>query len=159
MLTRFLFPAAGLFSLWLLLSGHYSMLLVSLGVVCSLGVALLAWRLGVTHQSHHVAHFLLRLPLYLPWFIREVVKSNLDVARRIWHPRLPISPRIITVRASQQTELGIAVHANSITLTPGTLSIDASEGQIQVHALAHEIAVGLAEGEMDRRVRALEKNL
>ena len=69
---------------------------------------------------------------------------------------MPISPTIATVQASQKTALGLVLHANSITLTPGTLSIDVDDGAIEVHALAAESLGPLHEGEMDRRVAKLE---
>lgn len=155
-MARILITAVVLFILWLLLSGHFEPLLMTLGAASCIAVASLAAHLGVTHRNEHSIRFALRLPFYLPWLVGEIVKSNLDVTRRIWHPRLPISPTVVRVRASQRTDLGIAVHANSITLTPGTLSIEAEQGAIAVHALSEDIAVQLADGEMDRRVRALE---
>ena len=154
--THTLVPTAALLILWLLLSGHYGLLLTSAGLVCSLGIAAFAARLGVMNPAERPFMFHVRALGYLPWLTREIIKSNVDVTRRIWNPKLPISPTIIFVRASQRTDLGIAVHANSITLTPGTLSIDTAEGEIEVHALATDIAEGLVSSDMDRRVRALE---
>ena len=93
---------------------------------------------------------------YLGWLTLEVIRSNLDVSRRVLSPRLPISPTLVWVPASQKTELGRVIFANSITLTPGTVSIDVQENEIEVHALSREGAEALLEGEMDRRVRAME---
>ena len=97
-----------------------------------------------------------RLLLYVPWLLWAIVKANLDVARRILTFRLPISPRLIRVKASQKSDLGQVIYANSITLTPGTVSVDLQDGTILVHALTRECAEDLQEGEMDRRVAALE---
>ena len=85
-----------------------------------------------------------------------MIKSNLDVSRRILSPRLPISPTVVWVPASQKSEMGRVIFANSITLTPGTVSIDVREGEIEVHALSKEGADALLEGEMNRRVAAIE---
>ena len=93
---------------------------------------------------------------YIPWIAWEIVKSNIDVARRIWQPEMPISPTIVTVKATQETALGLVIHANSITMTPGTLSIDVEPGEIEVHALSAESVADLHAGEMDRRVSRLE---
>ena len=71
---------------------------------------------------------------------------------------LDISPRIIRVRASQQTELAQVIYANSITLTPGTVSVDLRDGEVLVHALHAEAAEGVESGEMDRRCTALERD-
>lgn len=98
----------------------------------------------------------LRMIGYIPWLIVEVVKSNIDVAKIIWQKDMQIDPTIVTVPASQKTALGLVIHANSITMTPGTLSIDVEPGEIEVHALAKGTLEALQDGEMDRRVRKLE---
>ncbi len=152
-------PALGLFVLWLLLSGHYTGLIMSFGVASSLGVCILANRLGVLEPDGRSFVFLLRLLLYIPWLIKEIVLSNIEVAKVVWTPDLPIRPQVIRTRASQRTSLGLACFANSITLTPGTLSLDADEpGQMVVHALTDGTAEGLQSGEMNRRVAALESD-
>ncbi len=94
--------------------------------------------------------------MYWRWLAREVVKANLDVARRILSPSLPISPTVFTLKASQRTNLGRVTFANSITLTPGTVSIDLQGDTIEIHALTQEAAKTLQTGEMDRRVTDME---
>ena len=84
------------------------------------------------------------------------MKSNLAVARLILTPTLSISPTVIRVTATQQTDLGRVVYANSITLTPGTVSMSLDDDQITVHALTREMAENLQTGEMDHRVTRLE---
>jgi multicomponent Na+:H+ antiporter subunit E len=98
----------------------------------------------------------LRAPIFLPWLLWQVVKSNVDVARRILDPRLPIRPELIRVKAGQRNDLGRAIYANSITLTPGTVSLYVDDDEIVVHALTREAAEGLRGGEMDRRATAYE---
>lgn len=95
---------------------------------------------------------------YFIWLCIEVVKSNLDVAFRIVRPDLPIQPRLLKIKTSQATELGQVIFANSITLTPGTVSIDLRDDEIEVHALAQEPAGSLMSGEMDRRIAAMERS-
>lgn len=149
--------ALGLFLLWLLLSGHYTVVVTSLGVASCLLVAVLANRLGALEPDGRSLAYLYRLLLYLPWLTKEVVVSNIEVARLIWHPRLPIRPQVIRTPSSQRTPLGLATFANSITLTPGTLTLDADEpGVIVVHSIGDATAEGLQTGAMDRRVTALE---
>jgi multicomponent Na+:H+ antiporter subunit E len=94
---------------------------------------------------------------YWPWLIMEIAKSSWDVSRRILDPRLPISPTLARFRPSQKSELGLVIHANSITLTPGTVAVEVEAGEFLVHALTREGAAGLAGSEMDRRVAALEQ--
>lgn len=148
---------AFLFAVWLVLSGHYQALIIFFGVVSCALVAWIRARMDGTDDAHH---FGLVRPLatfrYLGWLTVEVVKSNLDVTRRILSPTMPISPTLVWVPASQKTEIGRVIFANSITLTPGTVSIDVREGEIEVHALSREGAESLMEGEMNRRVAAIE---
>ena len=78
----------------------------------------------------------------------------------ILSPSLPIRPRILQVEASQETDIARVIYANSITLTPGTVTLDVRDGKLLVHALTTDSAEGLLSGEMDRKVSALEgKNL
>ena len=93
---------------------------------------------------------------YVPWLAGQVIRSNLDVARRIINPKLPISPSVIHVDAKRHTEVGRVTYANSITLTPGTISLDVSDETIEVHALTENAADDLASGEMARRVQRFE---
>jgi multicomponent Na+:H+ antiporter subunit E len=95
--------------------------------------------------------------LYWPWLLWEIVKANWDVAKIIANPSLPISPTMMRVRASQKTDLGKAIYANSITLTPGTLSVGLEGDEITIHALTRAGADGVVEGTMDRKVTELEK--
>ena len=93
---------------------------------------------------------------YIPWLLKEVIVSNIDVARRIMDPALPIRPVVAQVRARQQKELWRVIYANSITLTPGTVSIDLDGDQVMVHALCREEAEEDIAGGMNRRVAELE---
>ncbi len=88
--------------------------------------------------------------------LEEIVKSAWDVSRRILDPRLPISPTLARFAPSQKSELGLVIHANSITLTPGTIAVEVDDGELLVHALTESGAAGLSGSEMDRRVTRLE---
>ncbi len=148
--------AAVLFALWLLLSGHMEPLLIGLGVA---SVALSVWiahRMDVVDHEGHPVHLTHRFLTYLPWLAWEIVKANMDVTRRVLDPRQPISPNVFRVPTSQKTELGHVIYANSITLTPGTVTIDIIGDELVVHALTREAAEGVMTGEMDRRVTAVE---
>lgn len=146
-----------LMGVWLLNSGHYTPLLIGFGVGSCLLVLWLSLRMGIVDDEALPVRLLPRVPVYLPWFVLEVFKSNVDVARRILGPgRLRISPRLFDAPASQRSDLGRVLYANSITLTPGTVSIWVFPRKILVHAIADEVAEGLLEDEMDRRVTRLE---
>ena len=127
------------------------------GILCALGVVLFARRMDVIDQEGHPVHLALRaLLVYWPWLIKEIIKSALQVAAIILNPRLQISPTLLRVRTTQKTDVGRTTFANSITLTPGTISVEVGEDNILVHALTRSGARGLADGEMDRRVTRFE---
>ena len=119
-------------------------------------VLVILHRMKVVDEEGAPTHLFPRLFLYAPWLVWEVVKANIDVARRILTPSLPISPRMIKVKAGQRSDLGRVIYANSITLTPGTVSVDVEDSTILVHALTKEAADGVETGEMDRKVTRLE---
>ena len=145
-----------MFLSWLLLSGIYTGLLLGLGVLSCLVVVAVCRRMKIVDPEGHPIHLIPGLLRYAPWFLWAVIKSNIDVARRILHPRLPIAPRVIRVEASQKTHLGQVIYANSITLTPGTVAVETDEGTIDVHALTRETAEDVRSGDMDHRVTDVE---
>lgn len=146
-----------LFALWLSLSGFFKPLLLGLGLVSCVFVVRIALRMDVVDREWYPIHLLFtRLLFYWPWLLKEIAKANIDVTRRILDPRLPISPTLVRLKASQRSDIGRVTYANSITVTPGTVSIDLQRDEIVVHALTREAAAALEEGEMDRRVRVLE---
>ena len=145
-----------LFAVWLLLSGHYTPLLLSLGVLSSLLVVLLAVRVDLVDRQVVTVLFKPRSLLYLLWLGREIIKSNIDVTLRILDPKLRISPNVIRVKATQRSELGRVTYANSITLVPGTVAMSVEADEITVHALTWDVAADLQRGEMDRRITEME---
>lgn len=156
-----MFHAVGLgmmmYLLWLALSGHYTALLLSLGAASCAFIVWIAHRMNAIDHESFPIHLSMRGALYWPWLLWEIVKSNLDVAKIILHPKLPISPTVVRVPASQKTELGRVIFANSITLTPGTMSVHMEDHTIVVHGLTRDGAEGLLnDDEMDRRVCKLE---
>ncbi len=145
-----------LLAAWLIWSGHFTPLLLAFGVASCIAVIALTLRMKVVDDESQPYHLGLRPLAYLPWLLWQITKSNFDVARIILDPRLPISPRLIEVPLSQKTAVGQVGYANSITLTPGTITIGISQGQALVHALTRQAAADLLEGTMDRRAARLE---
>ncbi len=143
---------AVLFVVWLLLSGHYEPLVISFGVVSCALVVVISTRMDVADREGQPIHLTWNALVYWPWLMWQIVLANIDVARRVLSPALPVSPTLIRVKASQKSDLGKVIYANSITLTPGTISMDVTGDEILVHALTREAAQSLEEGEMDRRV-------
>ena len=139
-----------------MLSGHTNPLLLSLGLLSVAAVVACASRLEILDDESVPVHLLPGLIRYVPWLIGQVIRSNLDVARRIVSPELPIHPSVVKVDATHHTEVGRVTYANSITLTPGTISLDVSAETIEVHALTEDAANDLMSGEMARRVQRAE---
>jgi multicomponent Na+:H+ antiporter subunit E len=147
---------AALFIFWLLLSGMYTPFLVLAGLGASIAVAVLAWRMDVADREGHPVHLTLGALAYWPWLVKEIVKSGWQVSRIILHPRLPISPTLVRFQPSQKSTVGLVTHANSITLTPGTITVEADHREFLVHALTRAAAAGVVDSEMDRRVSRFE---
>ncbi len=145
-----------LFLFWLLLSGLYTPFLVLSGLGCSIAVAAIAWRMGAVDPEGHPIDLTLGAIVYWPWLIKEIAICGWRVALIILHPRLPISPTLAHFTPSQKSIVGLVTHANSITLTPGTITVEAGDEGFVVHSLTRAGAEGLAGSEMDRRVSRLE---
>ena len=125
-----------LFTFWLSLSGHYTKLLLSFGVGSCALVVYLCRRMDVVDQARVPLHLGGRLWRYVPWLLKEIFLANVAVAKIILDPKLPISPRMVVFRGSQKTDLGRVIYANSITLTPGTITTGIDDQEFHIHALA-----------------------
>ncbi len=155
---------AALFALWLALSGQTYPMLLFFGVVSSAVVTAIVHRLHIDDDEGVPIASLPLLWRFWPWLSAEIVKANLEVMRQIVSPRLAISPQIFHFTPSQKTTTGLVTHANSITLTPGTVTVEIEEdGCFLVHALTRELGEGTAatvgperqEGEIGQRITAL----
>ena len=140
-----------LFLFWLALSGHYEALIIGFGIFSCAVVAWLAHRMDVADHEGHPIHLGLAALTYWPWLAWQILKSAVDVTRLILHPALPIDPRIERLPATQTGAVGHATYANSITLTPGTVTLELGAGTIEVHALNRELMDDLKTGEMDAK--------
>lgn len=149
-----LFVALLLF--WLALSGHYTPFLTGAGVVSALVCIMAAHVMGAADREAHPMHLFGRALTYFPWIVWEICKSAWTVAKIIVHPSLPISPTMTSVAASQRTAVGVATYANSITLTPGTITTAVKGNALTVHALVRDGAIDLEGGGMDARVTQFE---
>lgn len=147
-----------LFIAWVLLSGYFTPFLLGAGAGSALAVVWLSRRLGIVDEESHPLHMGWRLvSSYWPWLLWEIVKSAWDVTKRIVSPgRFPISPSLVEFAPTQSSDLGLVIHANSITLTPGTIAVEVERGHFLVHALTQGAGDGLAGSDMDRRCTALE---
>ena len=150
--------AVVLFSLWLALSGHYTPFLLGAGAAAAVLCVVIAVRMGIADVEGHPVHLVRGALTYFPWLLREIAKSAWSVSKLILNPRLPISPTMTQVVATQKTTVGVASYANSITLTPGTITTGVKGNVLTVHALTLEGALDLERGGMDARVSRFEGN-
>ncbi|WP_414729848.1 Na+/H+ antiporter subunit E [Zhongshania aliphaticivorans] len=149
--------SALLATIWLANSGHYTGLLLSFGAV---SVALVVWvchRMDVVDHESQPVHLTRHLPRYYSWLVAQIIISNIDVVKRIWLGSSTISPGTRRFPVKQKTDIGRVVYANSINLTPGTISVELSDTEVLVHGLTQANLNDLDAGEMSRRVNLLEK--
>ena len=142
---------------WLLNSGHYSILMLSLGAASIVFVVYLVHRMDVVDHESQPVHLTLKFPAYCVWLIKEVILANILVVKHIRLGNKSISPTLKTIKAGQKTDIGKVIYANSITLTPGTVTVDLQSDELTVHALCRESLEELEVGDMDHRVSLLEK--
>ena len=142
-----------LFLFWIFLSGHLEPLLLGLGAASVALTVFLSRRMNIIDHESYPLHLSSRFPGFFLYLFREIVKANIDVVTRIlsWR-KAPISPQMIEIPQSQETDLGAVIYANSITLTPGTVTIKLSKDNLTVHALSKEAASELATGAMSEEI-------
>jgi multicomponent Na+:H+ antiporter subunit E len=155
---RIIITAVLIYIYWLLLSGHTEPLLLSLGIVSTLLTVILATRMRVIDKESYPVEQLPRLFKYFVFLGKEIVLANIDVIKRILKPGRSISPHVVELIAKQPSDLGKVIYANSITLTPGTVTMDVKGNQLKVHALSREAADDLATGRMAKAIADNEEN-
>ena len=147
-----------MFVFWMLWSGHTKPFMIMLGVFSSILVVWISVRMGTVDEEGAPVEFGIRpFTNYAPYLIKEILVSNIAVAKIVLSPVMPLQRNMIVVHANQKSELGRVILANSITLTPGTVSVSMEENVIKVHALSFAGAEEDLSGEMGRRVCELER--
>ena len=142
---------------WLLLSGYYDKpLLLGLGAFSVLVSVFFAIRLGVADQDGAPIDLFPGVLAYWFWLLVEIGKANIVVARAALAPELKLSPKLFWVDAEPKSDIGVVTLANSITLTPGTVSVDVDRGRIYVHALSESLADPAGIKEMGARIAKIE---
>ena len=140
-------------ALWLGLSGLYKTLILSLGAASILMSAILAYRLDILDREGSPYARLPQLVSYWGWLVVEIFKANWIVIKACVRSELDINPALVKVKTVCESDLARTVFANSITLTPGTVSVAIEGDKILVHALYEQEAGPGAFDEMDRRSR------
>ena len=152
--TRYLATFLWLLLFWLFLSGHYDLFHISLGVLCCLGIAYTSTDLlfAATPDKKRPV-MLFQFFIYTFWLLYQIVLANLQVALLVLSPKLKIDPGIIVYRADRlRGDVAKTTFGNSITLTPGTVTLDIRDSDFHVHALAPSFARNLEAGDMERWV-------
>ena len=149
-----------LMAIWLILSGYFDFLHIFYGV---LSVAFVLW---INYRMHLLPlapdeapcsyHIILhRLFLYLLWLLWQIIQSGVYVAYVVLHPNMPINPMLVRFKSKQPNVLARVILGNSITLTPGTITLEIKDNEFTVHALTQDLEEGLVSGDMEARVGRL----
>jgi multicomponent Na+:H+ antiporter subunit E len=154
------FLVAFLAALWAIFSGKFDAIHLGYGVVSIVLVTLMCRGLLVGPEDRPENEVFLRMnwirALAYPWWLLwQILLANLQVASLIVHPRMPIEPSLLRFRSGLQSDLALLTLGNSITLTPGTLTLRVDGDVFLVHALHGNLASGLLDGSMQRQVAAV----
>lgn len=139
---------------WCALAGIPDYVSLTLGIISSVFVSLISGKF-LFGNTDNVKKFVMKTPQMISYFffyIKDITLANIDVAYRVLHPKMPIDPRIIEYETRLKSDFGITVVANSITITPGTVTVDIVSGKLFVHALVPELAESIVNGELDSRI-------
>lgn len=147
--------AATLIMFWLLMSGHTSVLMLTLGLISVALVVFIVQRMDIIdHETHPVGVFG-KLPRFAMWLFVDLILSNLAVLKHIWQIKPVISPAVLTYKLDLSGDIDKVIYANAITVTPGTITIDLQDDVITVHSLTDESSSNIRSGEKTARVRQL----
>ncbi|MBR4458376.1 MAG: Na+/H+ antiporter subunit E [Clostridia bacterium] len=147
-----------LFTFWLLLNGKWTVEIGLVGFALALLIDLFAWKY-MGYSPKRSAAFIRRLPralAYAVWLVGAVIRAAFATIRLIWSPRLIAEPRLTSFRTRLKSRTARVMLGNSITLTPGTITVDIREDAFLVHCLDTDFAQGLEDSEMERRLLAVE---
>ncbi|MBU1423109.1 MAG: Na+/H+ antiporter subunit E [Bacteroidetes bacterium] len=155
-----LFQVVILLALWLIFSGHYDVMHISLGVAATIIVVVINYRLLKVdlypeRDEPYLPIKLIRLPAYLLWLVKEIFMANLQVAYLVIHPKMPIDPFLVTFETKLPTSAAKVILGNSITITPGTITIDIEHDKFLVHCIIPGTAGSLENGQMQSRIMKL----
>ena len=150
-----------LFAFWLLLSGHYQARYIVIGALAAGLVTLLsndlfylALRYGESAEPkiQLVLLQLWRFLLYLPWLLSRIIMANIQVAYLVLHPKMPIDPGLLVFRTLMKKAIAQVTLANSITLTPGTITTSLENGRYIIHTLKRPLAGELEDATMQNKI-------
>jgi multicomponent Na+:H+ antiporter subunit E len=153
-----------LYGFWVILSGRFESKYLFIGMICALVVTFLTQDLMQPKErqakSGQVSppSFLIsawRFFCYSLWLLRSIVESNLQVAYLVLHPKMPVRPGLLRFTTKLYSRTGHIILANSITLTPGTITVDFDDGTYTIHALVPEAAAALVDAKMQNKLERI----
>ncbi len=142
---------------WWLNSGLAHLLMLSLAAASIILVVWICHRMDVVDHQLDPVHLSPGFPGYLVWLAKEVIVSNITVVKHVWLGNQSISPTLEKIKMGQRTDIGKVIFANSITLTPGTVTVELEGDEALVHGLLRENVEDLKDGEMNSRICRLEE--
>ena len=153
-----------LFAFWLILSGHFDAKYISIGVLSAglvtfltndLFHSALCYGERAETKTRLVFLQLWRFLAYLPWLLSRIIMANIQVAYLILHPKMPIEPVLFLFQTKMRKGIAQVTLANSITLTPGTVTVNLENGKYIIHTLKPPLTRELAEARMQNKVAAI----
>jgi multicomponent Na+:H+ antiporter subunit E len=142
-----------LFLFWMILSEKFDAFHLSLGVICTFIISYFSHDLLFANvRVGDIRVIVQRFITYVPWLIYQIVVANFHVAHLALSPRMPIDPQIIQFKTKLESDISFVTLANSITLTPGTITMEIDKNEFVVHALSRKVADDLNTGEMEDRI-------
>lgn len=147
-----------LFGFWVLLNGQWTTEIAIVGaIVCAALYAFMCAFMGYSPKKEwKIARRIPRILGYFVYLVDEVFKSAFGVIRLIWSPSMVIEPEVTSFKTKLRTDAGKVILANSITMTPGTLTVDVQEDEFLIHCLDTSFDVGQEGFDMENRVMKLE---
>lgn len=151
---RYIITFIVLFINWIIWSGLFDAFHLSLGVISCLIVTFMSHDLLFKRKRFAAKDITeaMRLAIYIPWLIYQIILSNIHVAKIVLKPNMPIDPEIVRYRHKLKKDISITTFANSIILTPGTITAEIKDDEFFVHCLDKKVADDLFTGEMEDRV-------
>lgn len=147
------------FALWLILNARFTLELCLIGIAVAL--AMYAFICKVFGYRPRYDWLMLRLSARAVWYflvlIWEVIKANIAVMKLIFTPKVEVKPKLVYFKVDLQTGLGKLFLANSITLTPGTITADIVGDEYCVHALDEDFSGGMDDSTFVRQLRKMEE--
>lgn len=139
---------------WFALSGQFDAVGVVSGIFYCALVAVISSNL-IFRRKENLRHAFTKIHKFIVYailYLKDIALANIDVAYRVLHPRMPINPKIIEYQSTLQSDFALTALANSITITPGTVTVDIINGRLIVHTIDESLADGLMSGQLEKRV-------